>query len=51
MVNEGYLYFIKNKKKLLNNPKDGFNKYIELNNLISYAGLAGYRPQSTLIFY
>jgi glycerophosphoryl diester phosphodiesterase len=51
MINNGYLFILRKSKKILNRPKDGFNKYIELNNLISHAGLSGYRPQSTLIAY
>ena len=33
-VAAGYLYVINKRKKLQNIPKDGFNKYIELNNFI-----------------
>ena len=33
-VGEGYLYVINKSKKVLNNPPDRFNKYIELNNLV-----------------
>ena len=33
---------------MLHKPKDGFNKYIELNNFISHAGLFGERPESSL---
>ena len=51
VVNGGYLYIVRKSKKLLHKPKNGFNKYIELNNLISHAGLMGYRPQSTLIAF
>ena len=51
MANNGYLYILRESKKILNMPNDGFNKYIELNNFISHAGLSGYRPQSTLIAY
>ena len=51
MVNGGYLYILRKSKNILNKPKDGFNKYIEMNNYISRAGLLGYRPQSTLIAY
>ena len=51
MVEGGYIYITKKSKKVLNRPKDGFNKYIELNNFISQSGLMGYGPQSTLIAY
>ena len=47
MVKGGYLYLTRKHKKVLQKPKDGFNKYIELNNFISHCGLMGYRPQST----
>lgn len=47
MVRGGYLYLTRKHKKVLQKPKDGFNKYIELNNFISHCGLMGYRPQST----
>ena len=47
MVRGGYLYLTRKQKKVLQKPKDGFNKYIELNNFISHCGLMGYRPQST----
>ena len=33
-VGEGYLYVINKSKKVLNNPSDRFNKFIELNNLV-----------------
>ena len=51
IVGGGFLYITRKSKKLLHKPKDGFNKYIELNNFISHSGLMGYRPQSTLIAY
>ena len=51
IVGGGFLYITRKSKKLLHKPKDGFNKYIELNNFISQSGLMGYRPQSTLIAY
>jgi hypothetical protein len=31
MVSGGYLYIVRSKKKVLQKPKDGFNKFIELN--------------------
>ena len=51
IIGGGYLYIVRKSKKILHKPKDGFNKYIELNNFISHAGLFGYRPQSTLIAF
>ena len=51
MVSNGYLYLTKSSKKVLQKPKNGFNKYIELNNFIPHCGLYSYRPQSTLIAY
>ena len=51
MINGGYLYIVRKSKKILHYPKDGFNKYIEMNNFIPHAGLLGYRPQSTLIAF
>ena len=51
IVNSGFLYIVRKSKNILHKPKDGFNKYIELNNFISHAGLLGYRPQSTLIAF
>ena len=51
MVSSGYLYITKKSKKILQNTKNGFNKYIQLNNFIPHCGLAGYLPQSSLIGY
>ena len=51
MVGGGYLYLVRKSKKILQKPKCGFNKYIELNNFIPHCGLMGYRPQSTLVAY
>ena len=51
MVSGGVLYITKKSKKVLQAPKNGFNKNIELNNFISHCGLAGYRPQSTLVAF
>lgn len=48
MVGGGILYITKRSKGILEKPQDGFNKYIDLNNFISHAGLKGQRPQSTL---
>lgn len=51
IVSSGYLYLARKTKKVLQKPKNGFNKYIELNNFIPHCGLAGYMPQSTLVAY
>ena len=51
IVGGGYLYLVPKNKKLLHKIKDGFNKYIELNNFISNAGLLGKRPDGTLIAF
>jgi len=51
MVRGGYLFLTQKHKKILQKPKDGFNKYIELNNFISHCGLMGYRPQSTYLAF
>jgi len=51
MVGGGYLYLTRKPRKVLHKPKDGFNKYIELNNFISHCGLMGYRPQSTYVAF
>ena len=51
IVNSGYLYILRQNKKVLKKPEDGFNKYIELNNFISHAGLSGFLPQSSFIAY
>lgn len=48
MVGGGALYLVKRDKKVLENPKDGFNKYIDLNNYIPHAGLLTDRPHCTL---
>ena len=48
IIGGGYLYLVPKSKKLLHMPKDGFNKYIELNNFISHAGLYGQRPESSM---
>ena len=48
IIGGGYLYLVPKSKKLLHKPKDGFNKYIDLNNFISHAGLYGQRPESSL---
>ena len=51
IIDGGYLYIVRKSKKILHKPKDGFNKYIELNNFIFHAGLSGDFPPSTLIAY
>ena len=51
MVFSKYMYFARKSKKILKAQRNGFNKNIELNNFIPHCGLAGYRPQSTLIAY
>ena len=51
MVSSGNLYLTRKSKKVLQTPKNGFNKYIQLNNFIPHCGLAGYMPQSSLIAY
>ena len=51
MVGGGVLYITKKSKQVLQKPKDGFNKFIELNNFISHSGLYGQRPESTLIAF
>ena len=50
-IGGGYLYLAPKSKKLLNLNKDGFNKYIELNNFISHAGLLNQNVASTLNAY
>jgi glycerophosphoryl diester phosphodiesterase len=51
MIGGGYLYVVPKSKKLLHKPKDGINKYFELNNFIAHAGLYGQRPESSLTAY
>jgi len=51
MIEGGVLYITKKSREILEKPKDGFNKYIELNNFISHAGLYSYRPESTLVAF
>ena len=48
MVSGGFLYIVKNSKDVLRKPKDGFNQYIELNNIIPHVGLHDHLPPSTL---
>ena len=42
MISNGFLYITKKSKKVLNKPKNGFNKYIELNNYIFRGGLSSF---------
>ena len=48
MVSGGLLYIARSSKHILQTPKDGFNKYIELNNIIPHVGLHDHLPPSTL---
>ena len=51
MVSGGHLYITRKSKKLLQKPKNGFNKYFQLNNLIPHAGVGDYMPEGILISY
>ena len=51
MVGGGFLYITKKSKDVLNKPKDCFNKYIELNNMIANVGFHYEIPISTLKGY
>ena len=51
MVGGGFLYITKKSKNVLATPKDGFNKFIELNNIIPQIGLHKDLPLSTLVGY
>ena len=51
IIGGGYLYLVPKSKKLLHKSNDGFNKYIDLNNFISHAGLYGQAPESSLKGY
>ena len=42
MLSNGFLYITKKSKKILTQPKNGFNKYIELNNYIFRGGLTSF---------
>ena len=48
MVSGGLLYIVRSSKEVLQNPKDGFNKYFELDNIIPHVGLHEHLPPSTL---
>ena len=51
IIGGGYLYLVPKSKKLLQKPKDGFNKYIDLNNFIFHAGKYGQALESSLSEY
>ena len=42
MISNGFLYITKKSKQILKKPKNGFNKYIELNNFIFRGGLSSF---------
>ena len=48
MVSGGFLYIVRSSKDVLQNPKDGFNRFFELNNIIPHVGLHDHLPPSTL---
>jgi glycerophosphoryl diester phosphodiesterase len=50
-VGEAYLYVVNKTKKVLNLPKDRFNKYIDLNNYVFTPDLKGYQRKSVLDTY
>ena len=50
-VGEGYLYIVNQRKKILNIPKDRFNKYIELNNFVFQPELKGYKGKNMIDIY
>jgi glycerophosphoryl diester phosphodiesterase len=50
-VGEAYLYIINQTKKVLNNPKDRFNKYEKLNNYVFQPELKGYKHKNTSDMY
>jgi glycerophosphoryl diester phosphodiesterase len=51
MVGGGFLYITKKTKHVLNKPKDGFNKYIDLKNFIAQVGLQSDLQPGTLSGY
>ena len=51
MVSSGHLYITRKSKKILSKTKNGFNKYIQLNNFIPHSGVGEYMPGSILISY
>ena len=50
-VGEAYLYIINQTKKVLNTPKDRFNKYEKLNNYVFRPELEGYKHKNTSDMY
>ena len=50
-VGEGYLYIVNQRKKILNIPKDRFNKYIELNNFVFQPNLKEFKRQHIMDIY
>ena len=51
IVGGGYLYLVRNNKKLLHRPKDGFNHVFELNNFIIKGGIKDKIPPCTYASY
>ena len=51
IVGGGYLYLVRNNKKLLHRPKDGFNHNFELNNFIIKGGIKDKIPPCTRASY
>lgn len=51
IVGGGYLYLVRNNKKLLHRPKDGFNHNFELNNFIIKGGIKDKIPPCTYASY
>ena len=51
IVGGGYLYLVRNNKKLLHKPKDGFNKIIEMNHFIIHGGITDKIPPCTMASY
>ena len=51
MVEGGFLYIVRNSKKILKRPKDSFNRYIELKNFIAQVGFFKDLPLSIISGY
>ena len=51
IVGGGYLYLVRNNKKLLHRPKDGYNHVFELNNFIIRGGIKDKIPPCTFASY
>jgi len=51
IVGGGYLYLVRNNKKLLHKPKDGFNKIIEMNHFIIHGGITDKIPPCSMASY